>query len=173
MFKYDENLDQRFGITLVSDTIVRKEASYGSQNAFEWIQKLTNHLIANPDPMVVPVYKFEVLEIKQPNGSRWGTFRYAYEMKRLFMLDRAEKQLINDIIRADNYRPVDRVHHSPEITRGWRELPQLMEFMNRVLSDKLYTDIHNNNFLKDDDGSYRIIDLEGFSEYPGLGKYSY
>lgn len=173
MYRYDENLTQRFGLTLVSDQVVRKEYQYGSRNAFNWMQKLCNHLIANPDPMVVPVYRFEVLEIKEESPNGWGTFKYAYEMKRLFMLEREEKELISALTRDNGYHPADKDHPSADIRKGWRELPQLMEFMNRVLADKHYGDVHNGNFLRDEDGSYRIIDLEGFSEYPGLGKYTY
>lgn len=173
MFKYDENIEQRMGITLVSDSVVRKEYSYGSRNAFEWIQKLCNHLIANPDPMVVPVYKFEVLEIHDKPDSRWGTYRYAYEMKRLFMLNREEKELISTLVQTNGYNPVERDHPHEKIKRGWQEIPDLMNFMNQVFADKQYNDIHNQNFLKDENGEYKIIDLEGFSEYRGLGRYSY
>jgi hypothetical protein len=51
----------------------------------------------------------------------------------------------------------------PELIFGWKEYPKLMNFINTVFSQKRYTDIHSGNFMKDEDGEYRIIDLEGFS----------
>ena len=171
MFKYDENIESRYGIKLISDQVVRKTASFSQRSSFEWIRQLSNHLIANPDPMVVPIYRFEVLEERETESARWGTYRYAYEMKRLPMLDKNEKELITKVI--SNYGPVDRDTPDPILRGGWRELPKLMEFMNKVLADGNYTDLHNNNFLKDQEGNYLIIDIEGFSRYPGLGSASY
>ncbi len=170
MFKYDENIESRYGIKLISDQVVRKEAGFSQRESFNWIKKLVNHLIVNPDPMVVPVYRFEVLqEEDDKNNERWGTFRYAYEMMRLPMLDRAEKSLISTM--CSLYHPVTRDNPNPDVQKGWRELPKLMEFMNKVLADGHYTDLHNNNFLKDQEGEYRIIDLEGFRRYPGVGEF--
>lgn len=169
MFKYDENVEQRYGIKLISDVVVRKEANFSQRSNFNWIRKLCLHLIANPDPMVVPIYSFEVLEEKpESDKSPWGTYRYAYEMMRLPMLDRDEKSLITTLI--GHYHPVTRDNPKPEIQKGWRELPKLVEFMNVVLGQGNYTDLHNNNFLKDQEGNYRIIDLEGFRKYPGVGE---
>jgi hypothetical protein len=119
--------------------------------------------------MVVPVFRFEVLEeVNEKRNPRWGVYKYAYEMRRLPMLDKDEKDLITRLIAQ--YRPVTRDHVDPYIQRGWREYPALVEFMNQVLYDGFYTDLHNGNFLKDEEGNYRIIDLEGFSQYPGVGK---
>lgn len=167
MFKYDENVEARYGIKLVNDRRVRKEAAFSRRTSLEWIRKLTNHLIANPDPMVVPVYSFEVLEELEESRGNWGTYRYAYEMMRLPMLSNDEKNVINHVIRF--YRPVTRDENHPDIQRAWREFPKLVEFLNRVVADDYYTDRHDNNFLKDEEGNYRIIDLEGFARYPGLG----
>lgn len=169
MFKYDENIESRYGIKLISDQVVRKEAGFSQKGSLDWIRKLCNHVIANPDPMVVPVYRFEVLEERDDSNGRWGTYRYAYEMMRLPMLDRYEKQLISDVI--SHYKPVPLDVADPNLVRGWRELPELMKFMNKVLAEGHYTDLHNNNFLKDQEGNYRIIDLEGFRRYPGVGEF--
>ena len=169
MFKYDDNVEQRYGITLVSDLVIRKEANFSQRSNFNWIRKLCLHLIANPDPMVVPIYSFEVLEEKpERENSPWGLYRYAYEMMRLPMLDRDEKNLINKL--CGIYHPVTRDNPDPDVQRGWKELPKLVEFMNVVLAQGNYTDLHNNNFLKDQEGNYRIIDLEGFRRYPGVGE---
>lgn len=167
--KYDDNVEARYGIKLVSDRVVRKEAQFSTRESFEWIRNLVLHMLANPNPMVVPVYRFEVMEeTNEEENSRWGVYRYAYEMMRLPMLTKEEKRLITILI--GGRRPVNRDDPRPDIQDGWKEYPTLVEFMNRVLADGYYTDLHDNNFLKDEEGNYRIIDLEGFGSYPGLGQ---
>jgi hypothetical protein len=122
--------------------------------------------------MVVPVYRFEVLEeTDEKDSPTWGTYKYAYEMMRLPYLHKDEKDLISTLIGI--YRPVTRDDSNPAVQQGWRELPKLVEFMNKVLGDGHYTDLHNQNFLKDQEGNYRIIDLEGFRRYPGVGDFHY
>jgi hypothetical protein len=166
--KYDDNVEARYGIKLVSDRVVRKEAQFSTRESFEWIRNLVLHMLANPNPMVVPVYRFEVMEeTNEADNSRWGVYKYAYEMMRLPMLTNEEKSLITTLILGR--KPVDRDDPRPKIQDGWKEYPTLVEFMNRVLADGYYTDLHDNNFLKDEEGNYRIIDLEGFGSYPGLG----
>jgi len=164
MFKYDQNVE-RYGIKLVNDRVIRKEAQFSTYKHFEFLSRLARHLIANPDPTVVPVYKFEVLE-EAPEGKLWGTFRYAYEMMRLPMLSREEKSAINTFFqhRYNMNRSED-----PYLLRDKREFPELAKFMSKVFDDDNYTDLHDGNFLKDEEGNYRIIDLEGFSRYPGVG----
>jgi hypothetical protein len=47
-----------------------------------------------------------------------------------------------------------------------KEYPDLAAFMDEVLRQGRYRDVHSGNFLKDEDGSYKIIDLEGFINTP-------
>lgn len=165
MFQYDETVDRLYGIELVNDMTIRKTAQFSHLPYFNWIQKLVNHLIANPDPMVVPVYRFEVLEDAPNAGRSWGSFKYAYEMMRLPKLSNDEKDALNDII-CNRWK--DQEAH-PAVVRARREYPELYSFMMKVFDNGNYTDIHDGNFLKDQEGNYRIIDLEGFASYPGLG----
>lgn len=169
--KYDDNVEQRYGIKLINDRVIRKEAQFSTRESFEWIRSLVLHLLANPNPMVVPLYRFEVMEeTPSKNNSHWGTYRYAYEMMRLPMLTNEEKQVITWMIREKYRGQVHQNDSRPEAQKAWREYPTLVQFMNRVLADGYYTDLHDNNFLKDEEGNYRIIDLEGFGSYPGLGQ---
>ena len=162
MFKYDENVDRLYGIELVNDLTIRKTAQFSSRNYFEWIQKLCNHLIANPHPMVVPVYRFEVLDVPQDN-SNWGSYKYAYEMMRLPKLSGEEKNALN-ITLSHRYRP-----DHPDLVPVKRDYLAMYKFMQQVCDEENYTDLHDGNFLKDQEGNYRIIDLEGFARFPGLG----
>lgn len=169
MFRYNNNLGV-YGLTLINDRVVRKEAVYSRLESLNFIQKLVNHLIANPDPMVVPVYKFEILD-SGSSRSPWNAFSYAYEMMRLPMLSRDEKSLINKMISHRYNLDKDELH--PDLTSGRREFPKLFKFMKQVIDDENYTDLHDGNFLKDEEGDYRIIDLEGFYKYPGVGTRDY
>lgn len=163
--KYDENVETRYGITLASDQIVRKEASFSRKESFDWMRTLVLHLISAPNPMVVPVFSFEDLSESPKRGEY--QYRYAYQMMRLFMLTREEKDFIDVLARkrrGNNLRDTD----DPVVLQGKKELPDLFNFMMQVIEQGHYNDIHDGNFLKDDQGNYRIIDLEGFTTYPGL-----
>ncbi len=169
--KYDENIESRYGIKLISDRVVRKEAQLSQRGNFRFVRDLANHLIQNPNPMVVPIYRFEVLEeTPEKENIHWGVYKYAYEMMRLPMLDKDEKDTITKLIGI--YNPVTRDHPDPVVRSAWHNFPNLVEFMNRVLADGHYTDLHNGNFLKDEVGNYRIIDIEGFRRYPGIDRIS-
>ncbi len=160
--KYDPNIEGRYGIKLVDEHRVRKEANFSTRESFEYIQAVVNHFIKNPDPMVVPVYSFEVL---QEPSDRYGIFIYAYEMMRLGMLDNYERDILESC-HAYYHTGIPYDVRNDLLARGWREYPKLMKFMNVVFSQQRYTDIHSGNFMKDQEGEYRIIDLEGFNGPP-------
>lgn len=158
---YDKNIESRFGIKLVDEFTVRKEAQLSTLEAFEYIQAVVNHFIKNPDPMVVPVYNFTVIEKTDQADSRYGRYVYSYEMMRLGMLNEDERDILDHAYRYYyNGIPADAKEDCLKL--GWKEYPKLMQFINTVFSQKRYTDVHSGNFLKDDEGEYRIIDLEGF-----------
>ncbi len=160
--KYNQNIESYYGLTLVGEDRVRKEAAFTTREAYLHTKAVINHFIRIPDPMVVPVYSFEELEAHL--DCQYGTYRYAYTMKRLALLDYDEKRIIDEFHSWSS--EVERDHHNEWFRRGWREYPQLMDFMNVVYRQKRYRDLHGGNFLKDENGDYKIIDLEGFSTYP-------
>ena len=146
--KYDHSISKRFGFSLIGDTIVRKKAYAHNEAKLYSIEAICQHFIHYPDPMVVPVYNFKILEKPIFKHSRR---LYQYDMKRLYMLNKEEKLLIND-----NYRKGCHYHDDKN---GY---PKLVKFMNKVIEQRKYLDIHDQNILKDEDGNYRLIDLEGF-----------
>jgi hypothetical protein len=160
--KFDNNIESRYGIKLVDEFTVRKEAQLSTFESFEYIQAVVNHFINHPDPMVVPVYNFTVIEKTDEKDSRYGRYVYSYEMKRLGMLDEDERAVLDNAYPYYHSGiPVD--VKNPNLQRGWDQYPKLMKFINEVFAQKRYTDIHSGNFLKDEDGEYRIIDLEGYT----------
>jgi hypothetical protein len=161
--KFDQNIESRYGITLVDEFTVRKEAQLSTREGFEYIQAVVNHFIRNPDPMVVPVYKFEVIEATPEDESRYGKYVYAYEMMRLGMLDQDERNVLDHSYQFINRKAIPSDTTITAIQHGWQACLNLMNFINTVFSQGRYTDIHSGNFMKDPEGQYRIIDLEGFS----------
>lgn len=153
------------GLKLIGDHTVRKEVTYTTLQGFLFQKALIRHFILHPDPMVVPVYHFEVLE-NQPStsGGSYGRFTYAYEMMRLGMLENDEKRIIE---KAGSFRWMGHIPDS-ELKLERKGYTKLIEFMEKVISMGRYDDIHGGNFLKDNDGDYRIIDLEGFDGFRPL-----
>jgi hypothetical protein len=164
MIKYDDNIDgEYYHIKLVDDRTVRKEASLGTKESFELMEAIALHFINHPDPMVVPVYKWEVLG--RPQKSNYGIFSYQYDMKRLGMLDENEKNLIYYMNMHKLYGG-GYMNSASKVEYLSPQYPELYEFMKEVLALNRYTDCHGGNFLKDEDESYKIIDLEGFIRTP-------
>lgn len=159
---FRENLEEYYGLTVIDGNKVRKESCYSTRDCYLHLKAVVNHFIRCPDPMVVPVYSFEELEATTDN--RYGTYRYAYTMKRLGMLDTEERRIIDEFHSWDS--EVDRDNHNEWFRLGWAHYPSLMNFMNVVHRQKRYRDLHGGNFLKDEKNEYKIIDLEGFSTYP-------
>lgn len=151
-----------WGLELIDGNRVRKESSFTTREAYVHTKAVINHFIRNPDPLVVPVFSFE--EIQATLDCHYGTYTYAYVMKQLSMLDWEEKRIIDEF--HCWHSEVNRDHHNEWFRKGWKEYPALMDFMNIVYRQKRYRDLHSGNFLKDEDGTYKIIDLEGFSTAP-------
>lgn len=160
---FREDIEEYYGLTLVGDKDkIRKESFFTTRECYLHTKAVINHFIRCPDPLVVPVYSFEEIEATLDN--QYGTYRYAYTMKRLGMLDSDERRIIDEFHCWDSEVAED--HHNEWFRKGWREYPTLMSFMNVVHRQKRYRDANDGNFLKDENGDYKIIDLEGFSTYP-------
>lgn len=140
---------------------VRKTARSSMKSNFQFMKALCNHLINNPDQMIVPVYSFEVLEDDNRNQ-----FRYSYDMMAMGMLSREDKDIVNLIsCRVDHYgqTPDD---PDPNIRSCWDRRPELMCFLDKLVRMNRYFDLHDGNIMIDHEENYKVIDLEGFIRYP-------
>jgi hypothetical protein len=119
---------------------------------------VVNHFINHPDPLVVPVYSWEDY---YPN-SKW--YEYSYTMKRLGILSQEEKRIISLCI----YHKTKFLSNNflSEFKGEEINYPDLINFMYHVLSQNRYIDLHSQNFLKDEFGDYKLIDVEGFLTFP-------
>lgn len=168
MIQYDENLSERYGIKLLDHKTVEKTAQLGNKESWECFLTIIGHFKDNHDPMVVPIYDFEVLKQPEDETVAWGVqYKYRYTMKRLGLLTSGEKQLISDMREVSIYGDKSYgANPSKRLLTSKAEYPELTRFMEVVIAQKRYLDIHDNNFLKDEDESYKVIDLEGFIYTP-------
>jgi len=153
MITYSHRLP--YGLEIVDDKTVKKTSQYSLLESAQQSGKVINHFINHPHPMVVPVYSYEYLG---PDERK--LFTYSYTMKRLAVLSDEERQIIHHSIcyRHDA--------NSVPLALGRKHYPNLIEFMDTVLDNDMYYDLHPGNFLKDEVGDYKIIDLEGFLSFP-------
>lgn len=164
MITYD-NLNGRFGLTLVNETRVRKNARVNTLEDARAIEALCKHFMDTKDPMVVEIYSFQHLKPlpdKAPSAYTYSGYGYFYEMKRLAKLSEDEKNLIEHMAYLNRSKAMlDRdknLHHD-------KDYPKLFDFMLEVLQQNRYHDLHSGNFLKDEFGDYKLIDIEGFFNY--------
>ena len=84
-------------------------------------------------------------------------------MMRLGMLDESERDII-DISGRYYHAGLNQDTPNIHIKEACSTHPELIKFMNTVFSMDRYHDVHSGNFMKDEAGAYRIIDLEGFTK---------
>lgn len=161
MIRYANRLPP--GCKLLEDgKTVRKTALCSEQHTLEFMEVLVNHFIRYPDPLVVPVFHFEVLANSRNNQS------YFYDMQRLGMLSLQEKDLV------DRIGDLTDKHGPDAMSIPWLPLelyperhsqPELFSYLQQVVRLNRYHDLHSGNVMIDEQESYRLIDLEGFSMY--------
>jgi hypothetical protein len=152
MIKYEYSLP--FGLELIDDFTVKKMGRYSLIESIKQFEIIINHFINHPDPLVVPIYSYQYI-----SGNNKSFYIYSYTMKRLGLLSEEEKKIISLCIRS-------KLDTDKDFCRLKEEYSSLIHFMDQVLTQNRYVDLHNRNFLKDEEGNYKIIDIEGFLKYP-------
>jgi len=140
--KYD------FGIEVISDRVVRKHAMASNKEMFDIIQAICLHFINHPNKLVVPTYSFKAGSIA---GSKYNAHSYHYDMMRMAPLSHDEMMFLSSYRHAAN-NTVDNYNH----------YRKLADFLDKVMSEGRYRDLHDMNVMKDEDDNFRLIDLEGF-----------
>lgn len=169
MLKYSENYP--YPIRLVSDGVIRKTCNSYSRAYTKKVSDLINHFIENPSDIVVPVYSFNVDVLRCDTTREYDELdeddalyhaEYSYDMKRLCILSEEEKKVIRASLKTLH---TDLEYYSDVIIEAKKDYPKLVEFMSEVMFQDLYWDLHDGNFLKDEIGDYKIVDLEGFRPF--------
>ena len=162
MLNYNNNLP--YGLEIIDDCVVRKTAQLSSKDGYDFLKQLVTKQIRNPDPSIVPVYKFRNI------GFNRGTYRYQYDMLRMGMISREEKDIINRA--AYEWKNKFNIANSdhPVLGEARKTYPKLMLFLEEQTYLGRYWDLHSGNIMLDEDLNYRFIDLEGFIKYPLLDR---
>lgn len=160
MIRYASRLPPGRGCQILEDNqTVRKTVQCSEEYTLLFMEALVNHFIRQPDPLVVPVYRFEVLE-----KSRYK-YCYSYDMQLLGMLSEEEKQFVDRVGDLYDKHGADALSIPYELYPEKRSLPQFFSYLKQVVELDRYHDLHSGNIMIDLDENYRIIDLEGFHYY--------
>ena len=163
MIKYATRLPPGKGLSLLNDTTVRKTDLCSESKTLDFMIAIANHFIQNPDPLVVPIYNFEVINsIRSP-------YKYTYDMRRLGILNNHERHIVDmagcchDKYGGDAYQVwYDTVTYSSYA----HEYPELFSFLKEILKINRYFDLHSGNVMIDEEENYRLVDIEGFIRTP-------
>lgn len=154
MIRYSTRLPTNSGLTLVSDLVVRKTSQYYSIIARNYIRDVVHYFEKNPCSYVVKAWNYKELPINKSNH-----YTYSYDMERLGLISSEEKNIIAIIVKYENVS----LSSYPQY---WSSHPSLMGFLQTVIEDGKYDDLHDGNVMIDTQENYRLIDLEGFIKYP-------
>jgi hypothetical protein len=165
------NYNLQPGLEYVKDGFtIRKTVHCSRKQTVEFMRALCAHLIAHPDPMVVPIYDFQYLgQVAQHD------FKYSYDMLRLGEISEIENRIIWQVGYAHSDGSSDPVHNFKhtvwvkthiDAEYAWKNHFKLMTFLEKVISLDRYHDLHGENVMMDNDGEFRLIDIDGFNNPP-------
>lgn len=164
MIKYSR-LPTGSGLKLIDEHTVRKTFQTVREETLIFLQSLCSHLIARPDPMVVPIFNFNYL------GYRKGHYNYSYDMMRCGKISVEERLIIDDVADAHSLRQTNPTNNfcwdaknDPIYVR--EQYPKLMSFLDNVIELNRYHDLHGHNIMLNQDRELCLIDLEGFTNIP-------
>jgi hypothetical protein len=160
--KYWKYFGRKQSINYLENTIVEKVAHCQSYNSLEFMEAITSHFIKNPDPHVVPVYSFNIWRRDKANEN----YIYSYNMMRLKKISYNEKLLIDLVGNYYDKYGAGACLQNVSYYNAQERLPLLFNFLKTITMQDRYYDIHSENIMTDNDGNYRLIDLEGFIKTP-------
>jgi hypothetical protein len=161
MIRYATRLPPGKPVELVNDTTIRKTYRWSLEYSFRFMDKLIKHFINHPDPLVVPISNYKVICANSYD------YQYSYDMDRLGLLSKEERQLVNDCGDASDHYGCHFWHKMPESLRQkFNDHPKLSAFMQTISSQGRYHDLHSGNVMMNMDDEYMLIDIEGFLNLP-------
>lgn len=161
-------LPDRGPCRLLDEHTVRKEFGTSDKEVVHFMNGLLEHLILDPDPLIVPVYDFYIKGIE--NG-RWS---YRYDMQRCAPISAEDKWIVeavgDSIDMEAPYRDITSVWDDEftgrELAQVWKDHFELMNFLEQIVKQGRYFDLHGGNVMINHDNNYVLIDLEGFINVP-------
>jgi hypothetical protein len=172
--KHLRNLPPNFSY-LKEGKLVRKTDYFRTYERLQLLQKMCHSLMNHPDLLVVPIVSFQEEERQLCSYSENEyNYYYSYDMLTLHSISKDEELLIDKL--AD-FQSIHR--RSPfeaqieAVTMGQIHFPELTRFIQTVMEQNRYHDLHSQNVMIDNNGQFKLIDIEGFLITPYNGKPNY
>jgi hypothetical protein len=156
VIKYATRFPPGKDITLLDNGNVRKIARFNEDKTSIFMEALIKHFIRNPDPLVVPVYNYIVID----------SHSYSYEMERLGILSKEDKYFIDKIGSVMDIYGRDAWFEAQHNIINWIDNKNLIQFAKTIIENYKYYDFHSGNVMMDTEFNYRLVDLEGFINTP-------
>jgi len=161
MIRYATRLPPGKPVELISDSIIRKTEHFGMQESATMMEAILKHFITHPDPMVVQVYNYDIINYKKHD------YVISYDMMRCGLLEPDEKDLVNRVGDLwDRFGTKACCQDDNQLNVGKQNFPELFSFLKKVVEQGRYLDLHSGNVMRDIDENYVLIDLEGFIRFP-------
>jgi len=169
MLNYATRFPPGAPVELLENNLVRKKFTTSSPDYMNVLVKLFNYLSLNPDPKVVPFYNFQFSTTRNeyPYPYDRYIYSYQYDMLRCGLLPKEERDFIEWVGNRHEADGIDCLHHH-EVNTKKHSFPKLFKFLEEVITENRYWDIHSGNIMFNEDWDYVLIDLEGFvsEHYP-------
>jgi hypothetical protein len=152
------DLPSHRGLCLIDQFSVRKTATLHGER-FRKFNSFMKDLVGSYRDDIVPIFDFKIIDC-QPGGDD-EIYKYSYDMMRLYPLCDDEKDIIDAC-----YNNLGTVweNESKTLLMGKDLYPSLVRFLRRALFELKYKDMTVDNVMKNEDGIYFLIDIEGFFE---------
>lgn len=160
MLNYATRLPPGKPVTLLSNGMIRKTVHVSSYEEVEAMSLLISYFKKNSDPKVVTHLNFKII-------GDYNEYAYRYDMVRCGLLPPKERlfvDMVGDI--HDSYGRETFQHSSIRYEK--EKFPKLYDFLEQVVYENRYWDLHSGNVMLNEDWDYVLIDLEGFIRHPLL-----
>lgn len=160
MLNYAKRMPPNKPVEILDNGNIRKTIANRNLDWMEFMSALLKHFTKYPEPYVVPIYDYKIL----------SSSSYQYDMMRCGLLTDDERALISIVGDLhDRYKiAACQVTHDLDLLEYKKKCPKLFQFLQMIVEQDRYWDIHSGNILLNEDGEYCLIDLEGYIKLPLL-----
>lgn len=159
MLNYARRMPPNKPVEILDNGNVRKTLVNRNPDWMKYMTALLGHFTKHPEPHVVPIYDYQILSDSS----------YQYDMMRCGLLTDDERMFISIVGDLhDRYKIAACQVKDAELMAYKDKHPKLFKFLQMIVEEDRYWDIHSGNILLNEDGEYCLIDLEGYMRLPLL-----
>lgn len=146
MMKYATRLPPGKPVVLLENNLIRKSEYYSMEDSFLFVEALVKRQIKNPDPLIVPVYNYNVF------SDPWHKYAIFYDMMRCGLLDKEERAMVDEVgcmwddhghLLWDHFEAGTCKRNSDKLHSAVKKLPALADFLKTVVRQNRYSDLHS------------------------------